>query len=412
MNASNYQWTRLATGQRLAVATLPASECSAMSIHIPAGSRDESGHPNGIAHFLEHLCFKGTDTRDAREISLRIEGAGGQLNACTSEDQTVYEGRGDAELMPLLCETLADMVWCSNFPEKEIDLEREVIGEEITMIRENPADHIGDLLSAAIWPDHPLGAPISGTLESIAAVDRDALMRFRDLHHLRPDVVIAAAGPFSLDQIGNLLEGRLPRASSAIPARSTAGQGSPPPLHLREQRDTDQLQLALAWRTPGRKSSDRHALRLLSLMMGETASSRLFLDLREDRGLCYQVSSDVNLFEEVGSFEIHVGLDPESRQEALDCVSQHWLDLSQNGLRAGELSRAKRLALTQAKLSLETTASHAAWVGESLLDYDRIPSLDEWQSAIIDVSEDTIINLVNSLFMNQLHAIAEIDGPG
>ncbi|MFU8894085.1 MAG: M16 family metallopeptidase [Luteolibacter sp.] len=409
MNSPDYQWRELASGQRLAVATLPGAECSAVSIHIPAGSRDEADYPCGIAHFLEHMCFKGTATHDARALSLRIESAGGQINACTSEDQTVYDGRGDADLMPLLCETLSDMVWRSTLPEKEIPLECDVIGEEITMVRETPADHIGDMLSAAMWPGHPLGQPISGTLESIAAVDRDSLARFRDAHHFRQDVVIAAAGPYTLEAVAAMLDGLVPEAAANPPMRARFHAAAVSPRQLRETRETDQLQLALAWRTPGRHSEERHALRLLSLMLGETASSRLFLDLREDRGLCYQISSDVTLFEEVGAFEIHVGLDPEAREAALECIFMHLSDLAKNGPQPGELERAKRLAITQGKLSLETTASHACWAGESLMDYDRIPTIEEWRGRILNVTEKCIFNLCKSLFINGEHAIAEID---
>ena len=409
MNTPDYQWCELPGGARLAVATLPAAECSAVSIHIPAGSRDEEGFPCGIAHFLEHMCFKGTEAHDARSLSLRIEGAGGQINACTSEDQTVYEGRGDAELMPMLCETLSDMVWRSILPEKEIDLERDVIGEEITMIRENPADHINDMLSAAMWPGHPLGQPISGTLDSIDAMDREVLVRFRDAHHFRRDLVIAAAGPYSLDDVAAMLGGRVPDCREITPPRDLFESAACSPRRLRETRETDQLQLALAWRTCGRQSDERHVLRLLSLMLGETASSRLFLDMREDRGLCYHISSDVNLFDEVGAFEIHAGLDPGGRDEALECIFKHLRDLAENGPAPGELERAKRLAITQGKLSLETTASHAAWVGESLLDFGYIPTLNEWRGRIENVSEKCISNSCKTLFMNTLHGIAEID---
>ena len=411
MNHSpDYHWRELPGGPRLAVASLPGSQCSAVSIHIPAGSRDEGGHPSGIAHFLEHMCFKGTDRHDARALSLRVEGAGGQINACTSEDQTVYDARGDAELLPLLCETLADMVWRSVLPEREIGLERDVIGEEITMIRENPADHIGDMLSAAMWPGHPLGTPISGTLDSIGLVDRAALVMFRDAHHFRSDVVIAVAGPHPPDEVAEMLGELAPECGGvALQHEVFSRDGASPPRRLREERETDQLQLALGWRTPGRQSDERHALRLLSLMLGETASSRLFLDMREDRGLCYQIASDVTLFDEVGAFEIHAGLDPGGREEALDCVFKHLQDLAANGPDEAELLRAKRLAITQGKLAFETTASHAVWAGESLLDFGHIPTVHEWRSRIDQVSGNCIKKLCESLFINTPYAIAEID---
>jgi predicted Zn-dependent peptidase len=405
----HHEWFELPAGPRLAVATLPGAECAALSIHIPAGSRDEDGLPCGVAHFLEHMCFKGTARHSARELSLRIESAGGQINACTSEDQTVYDGRGDAELMPLLCETLADMVWRSSISASDIDLERDVIGEEITMIRENPADHIGDMISAAIWPDHPLGRPISGTPESLESITRDALAGFRDGHHFRRDVVIAAAGPHTIADIAAMFDGLVPECRVPAPAANPFAPHASPPCRLREPRETDQLQLAMAWHTPGRQADSRHALRLLSLMIGETASSRLFLDLREDRGLCYQIGSDVTLLDETGAFEVHAGLAPSARDEAVDRILRHLRDIAASGPASGELDRAKRLAITQGKLALETTAAHAAWAGESLLDFGRIPGICEWRSRILSVTAAEVRELADALFTGTAFAMAEID---
>ncbi len=410
MSRAIYEWRQIPNGPRLAVATVADSECAALTIHVPAGSRDETDLPTGLAHFVEHMVFKGTARRSARELSFEIENAGGQINACTSEDQTVYEGRGEAELLPLLADILCDMVWHATFPESEIQLEREVIGEEITMYRESPADHIGDLISNALWGDHPLGNAISGSLESIARIDRPALMDFRDRHHFRNDLVIAAAGPFTADEVMEVIVPHLPpvfhdgEASIAFdPSRSNPG-------NVTDRRDTDQLQLSLAWHTPGRHSENRHALRLLSLMLGETASSRLFLELREERGLCYQISSDVSFFHETGAFEINAGLDPEGRSEALDCIHREIRDLATHGPRPGELDRAKRLAISQSKLAFETTSAHAAWAGEGVLDFGRIPSPDQWRTNVLAVTDANIQNIAHKIFINQKPAIAEI-GP-
>lgn len=410
MSKATYEWQQIPGGPRLAVATVADSECAALTIHVPAGSRDEAGLPAGLAHFVEHMVFKGTARRSARELSFEIENAGGQINACTSEDQTVYEGRGEAELLPLLADVLADMVWHATFPESEIQLEREVIGEEITMYRESPSDHIGDLISNALWHGHPLGNPISGSLESIAEIDRPALLTFRDRHHFRNDVVIAAAGPFTADEVLKIIAPHLPpvfhHGETSLPFdRSTAET-----QHINDRRETDQLQLSLAWHTPGRHSESRHALRLLSLMLGETASSRLFLELREERGLCYQIGSDVSFFDETGAFEINAGLDPEGRTEAIECIHREIHDLATNGPRLGELDRAKRLAISQSKLSFETTSAHAAWAGEGVLDFGHIPSPAKWRSDILAVTDADIQSVAREIFINQKPAIAEI-GP-
>jgi predicted Zn-dependent peptidase len=410
MSIATYQWRQFPNGPRLAVATLEGSECAALSIYIPAGSRDESGLPTGLAHFVEHMVFKGTERRSARDLSFEIENAGGQLNACTSEDQTVYEGRGEANLMPLLADVLADMVWHATFPEAEIPLEREVIGEEITMYRESPADHIGDLISNALWGAHPLGQPISGSLESIEAVDRAALLDFRNHHYFRNDIVIAASGPFTVDEIMAMIEPHLPADFHTVPKAIRFDASAAPIGNIRDSRETDQLQLALAWHTPGLHDESRHALRLLSTMLGETASSRLFLELREERGLCYQISSDVTFFDETGAFEISAGLDPESREEAMKCIFRELDDLIANGPRAGELDRAKRLTIAQSKLSFETTSAHAAWAGEGVLDFGMIPSPADWRAKVMTVTDTDVQAIAKKVFNQKKPAIAEI-GP-
>lgn len=408
MSRMNYDTLELPGGFRLAVATLPFSECAALSIHVPAGSRDDPRNQSGLAHFVEHMVFKGTDRRDARAISLETEDVGASLNACTTEDLVTYEARGDADTLPLIADVVADLVWHGAFPESEIDLEREVIGEEIVMYRESPSDHIGDLISSALWSPHPLGEAVAGSEESIARIDRDALIHFRDLHHFRRDVVIAAAGPFTIEQVAEhispwLPEPRKPPASVDFdPALLIA------PLHLTDERDTEQLQLALGYRTPGRTDPRRHALRLLGMILGESASSRLFQELREKRGLCYQISCDVNLFAEAGSLEIHAGLAPESREEAIDCIHRELADLRANGPRPGELARAKRVAVSQTKMAMESTASHASWVGDCLLQYDRILTPQQVRYEWDLVTDEQIQQIACDVLDDSRLAIAEI----
>lgn len=409
MSKAIYDWRQIPNGPRLAVATLADSECVALSIYIPAGSRDESDYPIGLAHFLEHMVFKGTERKSARELSFEIENAGGQLNACTSEDQTVYEARGEADMLPVLIEVLCDMLWHAVFPENEIALERDVIGEEITMYRESPADHIGDLISNALWGNHPLGHPISGSTESIAQITRDTLLDFRNRHYFRQDVVIAVAGPFTLDAVEMMIRPHLPKTPFLAAEKTTPFvKQEGPPRCVTDERETDQLQLALAWHTPGRHSESRHALRLLSTMLGESASSRLFLELREERGLCYQISSDVTFFEETGAFEISAGLDPESRDDALACIQREINDLMANGPRPGELDRAKRLTIVQSKLAFESTGAHASWAGEGVLDFGHVPSPSEWRSNVMAVTDLDVQAVAREVFMNQKPSMAEI----
>lgn len=408
MSKATYDWKQLPNGPRLAVASVPDSECAAVTIHIPAGSRDEDNLPMGLAHFVEHMVFKGTQKRSARELSCEVENAGGQINACTSEDQTTYEGRGEAELLPLLSEILSDMVWNATFPESEIQLEREVIQEEIIMYRESPSDHISDLLSEAIWQNHPLGNPISGSSDSISQVTRQHLVDFRNKHHFRNDVVIAVAGPYSLEEAEQIISPHLPTEFHQGEESIRFNPDQVKPGHIVDKRNTDQLQLSLAWHTPGRHSPKRHSLRLLSLILAETASSRLFLELREERGLCYQISSDCSFYDETGAFEIHAGLDPDAREEALQCIQHHLEEIANNGPNTEELERAKRLAISQSKLAFESTSAHAQWAGEGVLDFGYIPSPMTWRGEVLAVSKDDIQRVAEETFSNKTPSIAEI----
>lgn len=404
---ARYHVHRTSAGYRLAVATLPAGECLSLSVHVPAGGRDDPPGRAGLAHFVEHMIFKGTARRDARRISLETEDAGGSLNAFTSEDQTVYEARGDAGTLPVLADILCDIVWHSGFPASEIRLEHGVIAEEIVMYQENPSDHIGDLLSSALWSPHPLGAPISGTLESIGRIRRADLAGFAATHHRRDDLVIAVAGPQEPGEVIAALEPLLPASSPAATGESFTEPLDGPRV-VREARDTAQVQLALGFRLCGRRDPRRHALRLLSTILGEGASSRLFQSLREERGLCYHISSDVVLLDDTGALEIHAGLDPGSRDEALELVRREIAGLAGRGPSDDELRRAKRQHGAQMRAALESTATHAAWAGDSLLQHDRIPDPDEVLAEIEAVGVTEVRDAAAEFLTATREALAEI----
>lgn len=404
---SSYETYRTSNGIRLGFAPLPDSECTAVSIHLPTGSRDDPPGYEGLAHFVEHMTFKGTDSRDAREISLDAENIGASLDAFTTEEQTVYEARGDAEALPLLIDILCDMVWHSTFPAAEIELEREVIAEEIVMYQEAPGDHISDLLSRALWGNHSLGQPISGSLESIRRIDKSSLHDFTNRHYRRNDLVISVAGPHQSGEVMALLESRLPTVTESV--RSTPFvETAVPPRHEVERRDTQQLQLALAYRCFGRTDPRRHALNLLSMILGEGASSRLFQRLREERGLCYQVSCDASLLTDTGSLEIHAGLDPASRDEALACIQEELADLAEHGPRDGELARAKRLAASQSRAGMESTCAHSSWVGDCLLHHGAIITPTEALEKTTRVTAEEVQAVAREVFLPDRLALAEI----
>ena len=307
--------------------------------------------------------------------------------------------------MPVLIEVLADMVWNSTFPENEIDLERDVIGEEITMIRESPSDHIGDLLASALGRNIPSAKPSPA----------------------RWNPSKKSPAPASAHSPRNTISGRT--SSSPPPAPMPAGEilaallpllpkkFRKPPLRLgytpsssREIIEHPPHRPAPArprLAHPGRHAEERHALRLLSLILGESSSSRLFTELREERGLCYQIGSETSLFHETGALQIVAGLDPDSREESLETIFRETEGLAANGPRPGELERAKRLAISQSKQAFESTAAHAAWAGEGLLFLNHIPSPQEARENLLKVTDEQIQSIAARIFSQQ-PATAEI----
>jgi predicted Zn-dependent peptidase len=399
----------MANGMRLATASLEHSECASMAIYLPVGSRHDPPKLAGLAHFMEHMAFKGTARRNARQLSLDLENTGAQANACTTEDHTVYDARGIASCLPSIAEILSDMMWNSSLPPREIALERDVIREEITMYEENPGDHIGDMISHALWSPDPLGQRITGTHKTLSAITRSDLFTFCQEHHFSHSVVIAAAGPFSAGEFAEMIQPHLP-ANAHPPTTAASSYQAPNTARtpLIEHRDTEQLQLALAWQTPGRHHPGRHALRLLSMVLGESSSSRLFQVLREQRGLCYSLGSDVALFSDVGSLEICAGLDPESRDEALAAIQKEIHQLVTQGPSQEELERAKRIALTTHKIALESTSAQMFWVAESVLFEGKIVTPEEELAKMDPITPEDVRAIAQEVFHRKNLAHAEI----
>ncbi len=395
MSQATYHLSRLPNGLHIATAEMPHMESVAVGLWAAVGSRHEPARLNGAAHFLEHMLFKGTAQRSARAISRAVEGLGGYLNAFTSEDHTCYYAKASAEHLRALGDVLTDMYRHSRLQPAEFERERSVIREEILMVADQPSQLIEDLLAAAVWPGHPLGRPLSGTLQSVAALERARLIDFwRAGYHART-TVLAVAGRVEHAQVmrtlAPLLEsmptGRAPRFvrwADVSDRRRVA-------LDVRlERRDSEQTQLALGFPAPGRHDPRRFAVRVLSAILGENMGSRLFQSLRERRGLCYSVNSATDALAETGLFSISAGLDAENILPALGLIRRELRTLCAQPVRPRELRQAQDYLLGQHRLGLESTTSQMTWLGESLLGYGRIVDPDEPRRALEAVTAQDV----------------------
>ncbi len=411
----NFQHSNI-NGIHIATAEMPHMESVSAGIFIPTGSRYETEELNGIAHFAEHMIFKGTNNHSALDLAIQIEGAGGTINAFTTEDQTCIETRGPANQLPRYIEIMSEMIWNSVFDSEEIEREREVIAEEIVMYQENPSDHIHDLLSEALWTNHPLGRPITGTEKSIQKITAKELQNFTEQQYLTKGLTLAVAGKISHQDVCKIAEIHLPKTNIKT---NTTNQFEPYPnpssiplntSHIHEQRDIDQIHLAIAFHTDGRHSENRHVLRLMSLILGETMSSRLFQELREKRGLCYHVASDYSLYHDTGTFEIHAGLDATRLKDSLQIINQLIQEILKNGFTKAELEQTLSYATGQSQIALESTHSRMSWMGDSLLCFNKIIDPKDSESTLKSTTLQQLNNLAQQLFSTDNLAIATI-GP-
>ena len=368
-----YRVTKLHNGLTIATAEMPHMLSVSVGLWVGVGSRYEPAPLNGVCHFIEHLLFKGTKKRSAKEISQAVEGIGGYLNAFTSEEMTCFHTRAGYDRFDELLDVLLDMLLGSRFDPAEIAKEREVIKEEIAMGLDEPQHQVQELLNATLWPGQPLGRPITGTNRTLDAMTRNHLLGYLRENYVAGNVVIVAAGRVSHRQVVRAAAryaSRLP--ATARPCFTAARTDQQHPRIRLFTKKTEQTQIALGIRTCSRQDERRYALRLLNTILGENMSSRLFQVVREDRGLAYSIYSTPSFFSDAGDLVISAGLDTDNLTKVLRLVLRELRRLTEAAPNAAELRRARDYVIGQIDLSLESTENQMNWLGEQLLGYGKV----------------------------------------
>lgn len=412
MSSPCYQYSFLSNQVGVATAYLPDRASAAVGIFLGVGGRHETSEESGLAHFLEHILFKGTTTRSASKIVQEIEGNGGSINAYTCEDSTCYEAKGPVENLPKMIDVLVDMVLHPAFSASEIEKEREVILEELTLYKESPSDYVQEVAARAFWGEHPLGRPIIGTKESLELVTEEKLRLFHQHYHSCPHIVVVASSR-PHEEVCALVESCYAHEKGqffmgeveTVPYCVEEFPGTP---FLSETRDIDQCQWVMSFPAPGRTSPHRHALRLFSVLWGETMSSRLFQEIREKRGLAYSIYSDYSAFEEAGVFSINVGVDAQNEEEVLTIIRREIQKLLKKGCLPSELKQAKRYLWGQFILGLDSVGGQMSWMGDSLLQWGYIPSQEEILEDINKVTLADMERVVRDIFENNEGVLARV----
>jgi predicted Zn-dependent peptidase len=376
---------RLSNGARIALDAMPGLRTAAVGVFLGAGARFEPTDRNGLAHFLEHMAFKGARGRSAREIAEAIEARGASMNAATEYERTSYFVRclsGDA---PEMLDTALSLVFAPDHPPEEVEREKGVVLQEIGEAADQPDDLVFELAQQASYGEHPLGRPILGVEQTLNAIVRDDLYGFASTNYAPHRTVISVAGAFDrsaiLDIANRWFEPRPPQTGPAI---------QPPELPTANvktaMRRLEQCHLVLARPAPSAVSDERFAARVFTEIFGGGMASRLFQEVRESRGLAYSIDASIDQYADAGRISVYAGCATKDASEVVRITSDIWRQIASDGPTEAELRRAKAVAAANYAMAAEAPAMRAGSMAYELLTFDRLVSIEDVLKRIDSVS--------------------------
>jgi predicted Zn-dependent peptidase len=390
-----YEKVTLDNGLRLITAPMPHTRSVALNFFIGTGSRYETEAQGGISHFIEHLCFKGTEKRPTpRDISSVIEGVGGMINAGTDKELTVYWCKVAETHFLSALDVLSDILLNSKFDPAEIEKERQVIIEEINMSLDSPAQRLSMLVDDVMWPGHPLGRDIAGKKETVAALTREMMLDYMAGQYRPQNIVVTIAG--AIDQketVKAVAEATAPWKKGRAPAGYTPYRSRPGRRVLIEKRDTEQTQMCLALPGISMKHPDRFRLDLLNIIFGEGMSSRLFTEIRDKLGLAYSIQSYSEHFLDTGTMAITAGVDNKNLKIAIEAILAELARLKER-IPDEEIRKARELFKGRILLRMEDSRSVTGWTGSQEILLGKIKTVDE------------VIGIVEAITAEELQKVA------
>ena len=386
---------------------MPQVRSVALGVWVRVGSRFEKEAVAGVSHFMEHLAFKGTETRSAEEIARAIDGVGGTLDAFTSRENTCFYAKVLGEHLPLAVDLLTDLVLHPRLDPADIEKERGVVLEEIKMVEDDPDDLIHDLFAERFWRDHPLGRPVLGNKESLQRITRQEVLRHLSDYY-RPDrIVIAAAGDLEHARVMELVQGAL----GGWRGRGVATDHASPVCYLsrhHEERDSAQLHLVLGAEGLPYGNPHRYAFYLQNAILGSSTSSRLFQEVREKRGLAYSIYSYQASYEDSGLVAVYAGTSAEKYDEVVSLIRAEFTRLHDGPVDLEEFRRAKEQLKGNLLLGLESTSSRMTRLAKAEIYFQRYFDLDEIIRGIEGVSPETFADVNRTLLDPDRYALTTI----
>jgi len=394
-----YKKTEFDNGLALITNNMPGMESLAVGIWIRAGSRNENEANSGISHYLEHMLFKGTYSRNCRKLKEEIEGRGGSLNGFTSEEVSCFLAKVSFKHQDIALEVLSDMVLNASIEQAEVERERGVIIEEIKMYQDLPNHHVHDILGEIMWPDNSLGLSIAGNIESVGAILRKDIVRYRDMNYTPENIVVALCGNVDHDGVESRIKkifASAERGKHKIPEVFHNNQSRPAMKIM--NKDTKQAHLCIGLHAFGKNHKDKFGLGLLHVILGANMSSRLFENIREKKGLAYEIGTEIKRYSETGAFVVHAGTEHKKAKEAIVCILKELRGMKENIVKTGELKRAKEFFKVQLLMALEDTVEHMLWMGDYVTSLNRLPDREEIIKKVEAVTADDIMRVSKNIF--------------
>jgi predicted Zn-dependent peptidase len=388
---------------------MPHVRSVTVGVWLTRGSRHESDEESGMAHFVEHMLFKGTSTRSAQVIAQTIDSVGGHLDAFTAKEYAGYYIKVLDDHLPIAIDLLSDMLLRPAFAPVEVGREQSVILEEIKMVEDAPDDLVHEIFAQQFWSKHPLGRAILGTPDTVSSFTSERIRAYFQRTYLAPNLVVAAAGHLDHARLRDMIE----RAFADVPRGGVPDGDAPPevtPGYVQRHKEIEQSHVCLG--TPGyRQAHDaRHALYVLNTILGGSMSSRLFQHIREDRGLAYAVWSALTTYSDAGAISVYAGCAPDKVDDVIDLTLAELRALRESPVPSEELQRAKDHLKGSLMLSLESTSSRMSQLAREELYFGRHFSLDELLAGFDAVSADDVMQVASDLFREGA-SVATIVGP-
>ncbi len=394
-----YGLSQLDNGLKVVTVGLKDRHSVGLGIWVKAGARFEAPKISGVSHFLEHMLFKGTKNRSTQKIKMDVEGLGGVLNAFTGEEAICYIVKILRDYAEKAFDVLADMINSATLDQKELVRERTVILEEIKMYLDLPSHHVHELMSELLWPDQALGRPIAGSHETVSNLNAPDLRRYMDYYYHPRNLLVSFCGDIPHGKVLALAEHAFGKRKAKLDSKFSKADSKQlaPRFHFLNKK-TEQMHFVIGFHALSKSHPARYTLSILNVILGANMSSRLFEEVREKRGLAYEIRSGLSYFEDTGAIAISAGLEPSKAQMAVGVIMKELKKFKEKLVSDGELKRAKDYFMGQFWMGLEDTLDHMLWVGDRMLYHKNLPDREEIFRNIKKVTAADVKALAQKLF--------------